>query len=85
MAIARAKDKAAGVKFEKTEVERVGCVDGVDAWGLRAIKGEGVVVPVDDGDVILTKQRFHSGCVKGIGPNGDEAVPKSLAHSGTFS
>lgn len=85
MAIARTEDKAIGIKLEKTEVERVRCLDGVNAWSLRAIEGERVVVPVDDGNVILTEQRLHGGCVKGVGANGDEAMPKSLASDGTIS
>jgi len=69
------EDKTAFVEVDEAEQERGAAADSVERGLVRAIRREGVVVTVEDGDGSWCEERVHGGGLLCVGTDGEEALP----------
>jgi len=77
-----AEDETALVVVDETEEEGAAAADGVERGLVRAVRGEGVVVAVEDGDGSGGEEGVHGGGLLGVGADGEEALPVGVAGGG---
>lgn len=74
--VPRTKDESLGLKLKETQVQGIRPAYGIDSRRLETVRGERIVVAVDNNDEVLAKERVHSSCLDGVYANGDEALPQ---------
>lgn len=77
--IARAEDETVGFKLQEAEMESLCGTDGIDGWDLCAVDGQGVVMPIDDRDVVLAQEGVHCCGLLGVYADCDKALPGRAA------
>jgi hypothetical protein len=82
--IARTKYQGVVIEFQEAEVQRFRGMHGINGRRLRAIERDRIVVAIDNGNEVLTKQWLHGGGLQAVDSNGDEALPEASAGAGTL-
>jgi hypothetical protein len=70
-----AEDETAFVEVDKAKEKSGARADGVESGLVGAVRGEGVVVTVENGDGAGRDEGIHGGGLLGVGANGEEALP----------
>jgi hypothetical protein len=65
-----AEDETALVVFDEAEEEGAAAADGVERGLVGSVRGEGVVVTVEDGDGSGGEEGVHGGGLLGVGADG---------------
>jgi hypothetical protein len=77
-----AEDETAFVEVDKTQEESGSATDGVESGLVGAVRGEGVVVAIENGDGAGGKERVHGGGLLGVGADGEKALPMGVFGGG---
>jgi hypothetical protein len=70
-----AEDETAFVEVDKAEEKSGTATDGVESGLVGAVRGEGVVVAIKDGDGAGREKRIHGGGLLSVGADGEKALP----------
>ena len=74
-----AEDETALVEVDEAEKEGGAATDGVESGLMGAVRSEGVVVAIEDGDGDGGEKRVHGGGLLRVGADGEEALPVGVA------
>jgi hypothetical protein len=77
-----AEDESAFVEVDEAEEKGGAAADGVERGLMGAVRGEGVVVAVEDGDGSGRDEGIHGGGLLAVGTDGDEALPVGVFGGG---
>ena len=77
-----AEDEAAFVEVYETEKKGSSAANGVEGALMGAVRGQRVVVAVQDGDGSGREQRVHRGGLLGVCADGEEALPMGVSGGG---
>jgi hypothetical protein len=77
-----AEDETAFVEVDEAEEQGRAAADGVEGGLVGAIRGERVVVAIEDGDGSRSDERVHGGGLLRVGTDGEEALPVGVPRGG---